>query len=85
MGTVAYLGFHKGGSNCCWPLVPTQRGPNYVLLCFYFYYVKKFFFLAKGGMAQSPPKYATVWAVFSARFVGSGGEEPPGFSQFTLK
>ena len=53
---VAYLGFHKGGLNFS---AYTKRGPNYVLL--FFYYVKKNFFLPKGPRPNAPPKYATVY------------------------
>ena len=47
---VAYLGFQKGGSNICWPLVLTQRGakPSFPI----FYYVEKKYFWPKGGYGR---------------------------------
>ena len=48
----------KRGSNFRWPLVLTQRGPNYVFQ--FFPMVKKKFFLPKGGHGPIPPKYATA-------------------------
>ena len=52
--TVAYLGFHKGGPNFLWPLMLTQWvRPNQVFK--FFSYVKKNFFLPKGGHGTLAP------------------------------
>ena len=55
LGSVAYLGFRKGGGEFLCPLVLTQRGPNQVFL----FFPKVKFFFAKGGHDPKPPKYAT--------------------------
>ena len=53
--SVAYLGFHKGGPNFCWPLVPIHLYKGGAKLCSpIFYYVKKIF-LAKGGHGPMAP------------------------------
>ena len=58
---VAYLGFQKGGPNFCWPLVLTQRRPNYVFQ--FFPMVKKNFFCLWGPWPNGPLKYATVHVI----------------------
>ena len=46
MTTVAYLGFHKGGPNVCWPLVLTLRGKTFFPNCFLWW---KNLFCSNGG------------------------------------
>ena len=57
--SVAYLGFQKEGANFCWQLVLTQRGSQTKFSIFFSMSKENFF--GQGGMAQCPPKYASVF------------------------